>query len=293
SPHQSRRVRRHEVFRSRSFKGTGFRRGGRRRRGGLLDAGNQIRARGGGILPFVFGDLQRNGNRQAREAAVLVNPARIIECVGFSSAQFGQRLGARGGAVGVNRRRVRRMFHRQDERGENETEHDEPHRRGGGAILRGVVHFLIHRRPPVVCVPIISASAIPMASSRRGSCFGNGACALKSFRKTRPSNPPMNARQPNCSRIQCHGKPSGCATGRMLNDKSTKCISHAHKQTGSMILKLDLTRMGSRTKNGTRKWPKMMTMLTHHHEPRSRWMYQKVSSGRFPFQTTKYCAKWT
>ena len=38
------------------------------------------------------------------------------------------------------------------------------------------------------------------------------------------------------------------ATGRMLNAKSTKCISHAHTQTGSMILKLDLDADGQQHK---------------------------------------------
>ena len=43
-------------------------------------------------------------------------------------------------------------------------------------------------------------------------------------------------------------------------------------------------------KNGTKKWPKIKIMLTHHHEPCSRMRYQKVSSGMLAFQTTKYCA---
>src|SRR5690348_902434 len=129
-----------------------------------------------------------------------------------------------------------------------------------------------------------------MASSRRGSLFGNGAWALKFLTKTMVSNPPMNARQPNCKQSHLKGYPCGCCTGRILKARSAKFIAHAQRQTQNMILKLDFTQMGSSTRNGRRKWPKMMSMSRDHHEPFSRMRYQKFSSGMLPFQTTKYCA---
>src|SRR6266550_2246185 len=130
-----------------------------------------------------------------------------------------------------------------------------------------------------------------MASTSRGSFCGKGGALANFFRNIIESNPPMNARQPSGNQAHLNGKPSGCRTGRMLKDKSTKCISHAHAQSGIMMGKVCFTSIRSSVRNGMKKWPKMMIMLMHHHEPCSRPTYQKVSSGMLAFQMMKYCAK--
>ena len=76
----------------------------RQRRGGFFGARNQIGAGGGGILPGLRGHLQRGVNRQADDAALLVNPAGRGQSLFLGGADFRQRLGALGGAVGVDRR---------------------------------------------------------------------------------------------------------------------------------------------------------------------------------------------
>ncbi len=78
--------------------------------------------------------------------------------------------------------------------------------------------------------------------------------------------------------------------GQNVETQIHECITHAHAQTGSMTLKQVFAFTGSITKNGSMKWPKIKAILIHHHEPFSRMRYQKVSSGMFAFQTTKYCA---
>ena len=60
-------------------------------------------------------------------------------------------------------------------------------------------------------------------------------------------------------------------------------MSQAQMATGSMITSFSLKSMRSSVRNGTKKWPKMMTMPTHHQVPTSRNLNQKISSGRLAF----------
>src|SRR6266487_3168170 len=124
-----------------------------------------------------------------------------------------------------------------------------------------------------------------MASTSRGSFCGKGGALANFFRNIIESNPPMNARQPSGNQAHLNGKPSGCRTGRMLNDKSTKCISQAQAQIGIMIGKVCFTSIRNSVRNGTKKWPKMMTnpiqnqVLCSPCALYSRTTYQNVSSG--------------
>ena len=114
-----------EFFRSRSFKGAGFLRGFGRRAGRFFNARGQVRTRRGGILPFAFGDLHRHINRQAHEAAILVNPAGMVQRLNLGGANFGQGLGAHGGAVGINRRDRHGPFHHHHDGGEQKAGDEE------------------------------------------------------------------------------------------------------------------------------------------------------------------------
>src|SRR5262245_58938666 len=96
---------------------------------------------------------------------------------------------------------------------------------------------------------------------------------------------------PTYNQSHRRGKPSLCGTGRMLKDKSTKCMHQAQMQIGVMMLNTDFTSIRSNARNGTKKWPKMITIPTQNQVPRSRTTYQNVSSGMFAFQMMKYCAK--
>src|SRR5215468_4314466 len=125
-----------------------------------------------------------------------------------------------------------------------------------------------------------------------GSFSGNGGCAAYSFKNRQLSTPAMKAPQPRCNQNHCQGKPSGCGTGMMLNERSTQCIAQAQTHSGTMKVKTFFTSILSNARNGMKKWPKMMTMPTQNQVPRSRTTYQKVSSGMLAFQIMKYWAKW-
>ena len=102
----------------------------------------------------------------------------------------------------------------------------------------------------------------------------------------------MKAMQLTSSQTQRNGKPSGCATGLMLKARSTYCIKPIHKQSGIINRDTSLTSIRNKARNGTRKCPKTKTNPTPNHVPLSRTTYQKVSSGIFAFQITKYWLKW-
>src|SRR5215467_14179206 len=127
-----------------------------------------------------------------------------------------------------------------------------------------------------------------MASISRGSLIGKGGWLAYSFKKRHASNPIMKAQQPTSNHSHCQGNPSGCKTGIMLKDRSTQCMSHAQPANATIYGNTLLTSMRSRARNGRKKWPKMMTMPTHHQVPFSRTTYQNVSSGMLPFQIMKY-----
>src|SRR5689334_2638281 len=121
--------------------------------------------------------------------------------------------------------------------------------------------------------------------------MGNAGYLEYSLRKSLPSNPAMNAQQPTCNHTQAKGNPFACGMGMMLNERSTQCINQAHTQRGSINEKMFFTSIRNNARNGTKKWPKMITSPTYHQVPCSRTTYQNVSSGIFPFQMMKYCAK--
>ena len=76
------------------------------------------------------------------------------------------------------------------------------------------------------------------------------------------------------------------------NSRSTKCISQAHAQIGSIAASFSFTSIRSSARNGTKKWPKIMMIApVNHHVPFRASRYQKVSSGMFAFQMMKYCPK--
>ena len=144
----------YRIFRSRSFKGAGFGRGRGRRGGRFFDARRQVRARGGGILPFAFGDLHRQVNRQAHEAAVLVNPARWFNAwvsAARISASALARTAARSASIAgtdvENRTFTTKAANKKHAM--KKADADRP----DGA-------FVVHCRPPVVeAAPEISSSA--------------------------------------------------------------------------------------------------------------------------------------
>src|SRR5262249_49246021 len=68
--------------------------GRRRRRIGLVHAGNQIGAGRGGIFPLAFSNLQSVGNPETNNALGLVDPADVLRRLEFRSADFAEHLGA-------------------------------------------------------------------------------------------------------------------------------------------------------------------------------------------------------
>ena len=96
--------------------------------------------------------------------------------------------------------------------------------------------------------------------------------------------------QPSGSQTHKTGKPSGTATGRMLNVMSTKCISHAQTamrdHDGEIALHINPQQRQERQE----EMAENDDHADQNHVPFSRTTYQKVSSGMLAFQMMKYCA---